>query len=112
MFINVSFQLQVTVYEAMELPGGNMSGSADPYVKVFLHPEKKPKFETKVHRKTLNPQFNETFVFKVCFRLLIPFKHYYLGAVRRSRLEDACDGRVRLRSLLQARHDRPGDAAA
>ena len=27
-------------------------------------PEKKKKFETKVHRKTLNPVFNETFVFK------------------------------------------------
>ena len=27
-------------------------------------PDKKRKFETKVHRKTLNPFFNETFSFK------------------------------------------------
>jgi len=40
-------------------------GSSDPYVKVFLLPDKKKKFETKVHRKTLNPVFNENFVFKV-----------------------------------------------
>jgi synaptotagmin-1 len=43
----------------------DMSGTSDPYVKVYIMPEKKKKFETKVHRKTLNPVFNETFVFKV-----------------------------------------------
>lgn len=42
-----------------------MSGTSDPYVKVYLLPDKKKKFETKVHRKTLNPIFNETFTFKV-----------------------------------------------
>lgn len=41
-------------------------GTSDPYVKVFLLPDKKKKFDTKVHKKTLNPVFNETFVFKVC----------------------------------------------
>lgn len=40
-------------------------GTSDPYVKVFLLPDKKKKFDTKVHKKTLNPVFNETFVFKV-----------------------------------------------
>lgn len=30
-------------------------GTSDPYVKVYLLPDKKKKFETKVHRKTLNP---------------------------------------------------------
>ena len=35
------------------------------YVKVFVLPDKKKKFETKVHRKTLNPTFNEQFIFKV-----------------------------------------------
>lgn len=40
-------------------------GTSDPYVKVQLLPEKKKKFDTKVHKKTLNPVFNETFVFKV-----------------------------------------------
>lgn len=43
----------------------DMSGTSDPYVKLYLLPEKKKKVETKVHRKTLNPVFNETFIFKV-----------------------------------------------
>jgi Ca2+-dependent lipid-binding protein len=35
-------------------------------------PDKKRKFETKVHRKTLNPFFNETFAFKnVSYFLLL-----------------------------------------
>ncbi len=42
-----------------------MGGTSDPYVKCYLLPDKKKKFETKVHRKTLNPVFNETFNFKV-----------------------------------------------
>lgn len=57
--------------EATELPGMDMSGTSDPYVKVTLLPDKKPKFETKVHRKTLNPVFNETFIFKVSFYLFM-----------------------------------------
>ena len=56
----------MSVIEAIDLPGMDMSGTSDPYVKVYLLPEKKPKFETRVHRKTLNPIFDETFVFKVC----------------------------------------------
>lgn len=40
-------------------------GTSDPYVKVHLLPDKKKKFDTKVHKKTLNPVFNESFVFKV-----------------------------------------------
>lgn len=60
-----SNSLAVTVIKAEELPALDMGGTSDPYVKVFLLPDKKKKFETKVHRKTLNPEFNETFVFKV-----------------------------------------------
>ncbi|XP_064628802.1 synaptotagmin-1-like isoform X3 [Lineus longissimus] len=58
-------ELAVGVIQASDLPGMDMSGTSDPYVKVYIMPEKKKKFETKVHRKTLNPVFNETFVFKV-----------------------------------------------
>jgi len=43
----------------------DMCGTSDPYVKVYVMPDKKKKMETKVHRKTLDPVFNETFVFKV-----------------------------------------------
>ncbi|KAK2162329.1 hypothetical protein LSH36_100g04021 [Paralvinella palmiformis] len=58
-------ELSVGVIQASDLPGMDMSGTSDPYVKVYLLPEKKKKHETKVHRKTLNPVFNETFIFKV-----------------------------------------------
>ncbi|XP_069995358.1 synaptotagmin 1 isoform X9 [Penaeus vannamei] len=59
-----SNSLSVTVIQCEELPALDMGGTSDPYVKVYLLPDKKKKFETKVHRKTLNPVFNETFTFK------------------------------------------------
>ncbi|XP_011163190.1 synaptotagmin 1 isoform X2 [Solenopsis invicta] len=59
-----SNSLSVTVIQAEELPALDMGGTSDPYVKVYLLPDKKKKFETKVHRKTLNPVFNEAFTFK------------------------------------------------
>ncbi|XP_034099699.1 synaptotagmin 1 isoform X3 [Drosophila sulfurigaster albostrigata] len=59
-----SNSLAVTVIQAEELPALDMGGTSDPYVKVYLLPDKKKKFETKVHRKTLSPVFNETFTFK------------------------------------------------
>lgn len=60
-------ELTVGVLQATELPAMDMGGTSDPYVKVYIMPDKKKKFETKVHRKTLNPVFNETFIFKVFF---------------------------------------------
>lgn len=60
-----SNSLATTVIQAEDLPALDMGGTSDPYVKVYLLPDKKKKFETKVHRKTLSPVFNETFVFKV-----------------------------------------------
>ena len=58
-------ELTVGVLQANDLPAMDMGGTSDPYVKCYIMPDKKKKFETKVHRKTLNPVFNETFVFKV-----------------------------------------------
>ncbi|PAA62052.1 hypothetical protein BOX15_Mlig002345g1 [Macrostomum lignano] len=58
-------ELSVGVIQAADLPAMDMGGTSDPYVKTYILPDKKKKFETKVHRKTLNPVFNETFVFKV-----------------------------------------------
>ncbi|XP_063992442.1 synaptotagmin-10-like isoform X1 [Diachasmimorpha longicaudata] len=57
--------LVVKVLEARELPVKDVTGSSDPYVKVHLLPDRKKKFQTKVHRKNLNPIFNETFIFIV-----------------------------------------------
>jgi len=65
MVVCLFVQLSVGVIQAADLPGMDMSGTSDPYVKVYLLPDKKKKHETKVHRKTLNPVFNETFIFKV-----------------------------------------------
>ncbi len=48
----------------------DMGGTSDPYVKVYMLPDKKKKFETKVQRKNLCPVFNETFIFKVCTWML------------------------------------------
>jgi len=54
--------------EATDLPPMDLNGTSDPYVKVYLMPDKKKKFETKVQKKSLNPVFNETFDFKVPYK--------------------------------------------
>ena len=57
-------ELTVGIIQASDLAAMDLGGTSDPYVKVYLLPDKKKKYETKVHRKTLNPVFNESFVFK------------------------------------------------
>ncbi|KAH7730809.1 CRE-SNT-3 protein [Aphelenchoides avenae] len=57
--------LTVVVISAEQLPAMDLGGTSDPYVKVFLLPDKKKKFQTKVQRKSLNPVFNESFTFKI-----------------------------------------------
>ena len=44
----VKQELSVTVLQCRNLPPMDMSGKSDPYVKCFILPEKKKKFETKV----------------------------------------------------------------
>ncbi|XP_036393783.1 synaptotagmin Vb [Megalops cyprinoides] len=58
-------QLIVGILQAQDLAAMDMGGTSDPYVKVYLLPDKKKKFETKVQRKNLCPVFNETFIFKI-----------------------------------------------
>ncbi|KAL1278179.1 hypothetical protein QQF64_024852 [Cirrhinus molitorella] len=60
-------QLIVGILQAQDLPAMDMGGTSDPYVKVYMLPDKKKKFETKVQRKNLCPVFNETFIFKIPF---------------------------------------------
>uniref|UniRef100_A0A8C0H860 Synaptotagmin 3 n=1 Tax=Chelonoidis abingdonii TaxID=106734 RepID=A0A8C0H860_CHEAB len=62
-----SEQLVVKILRALDLPAKDANGFSDPYVKMYLLPDRKKKFQTKVHRKTLNPIFNETFNFNVPF---------------------------------------------
>uniref|UniRef100_A0A3Q3J6A0 C2 domain-containing protein n=1 Tax=Monopterus albus TaxID=43700 RepID=A0A3Q3J6A0_MONAL len=58
-------QLIVGILQAQDLAAMDMGGTSDPYVKVYMLPDKKKKFETKVQRKNLCPIFNETFTFKI-----------------------------------------------
>ncbi|RXN25760.1 synaptotagmin-10 isoform X1 [Labeo rohita] len=57
--------LVVRILKALDLPAKDFTGTSDPYVKIYLLPERKKKFQTRVHRKTLNPTFDETFRFPV-----------------------------------------------
>ncbi|KAJ8383820.1 hypothetical protein AAFF_G00213900 [Aldrovandia affinis] len=63
-------KLTVGILQAADLISMDTGGTSDPYVKVFILPDKKKKFDTKVHKKTLNPVFNESFVFKIPYQEL------------------------------------------
>ncbi|XP_048054530.1 synaptotagmin-2 [Chanodichthys erythropterus] len=63
-------KLTVGILQCADLISMDSGGTSDPYVKVFILPDKKKKFDTKVHKKTLNPVFNETFVFKMPYQEL------------------------------------------
>ncbi|XP_034395547.1 synaptotagmin Va [Cyclopterus lumpus] len=58
-------QLIVGILQAQDLAAMDLGGTSDPYVKVYMLPDKKKKFETKIQRKNLCPVFNETFSFKI-----------------------------------------------
>ncbi|XP_008286712.1 synaptotagmin-9 [Stegastes partitus] len=60
-------QLIVKIHKAQDLPAKDFSGTSDPYVKIYLLPDRKTKHQTKVHRKTLNPVFDEVFLFPVAY---------------------------------------------
>ncbi|KAM4614802.1 synaptotagmin-10 isoform 1-T1 [Polymixia lowei] len=59
--------LVVRILKALDLPAKDFTGTSDPYVKIYLLPERKKKFQTRVHRKNLNPMFDETFCFPVAY---------------------------------------------
>lgn len=59
--------LIVNILKAFDLPAKDFCGSSDPYVKIYLLPDRKRKFQTRVHRKTLNPTFNESFQFPATY---------------------------------------------
>uniref|UniRef100_A0A8C7P926 C2 domain-containing protein n=1 Tax=Oncorhynchus mykiss TaxID=8022 RepID=A0A8C7P926_ONCMY len=63
--IAAQINLIVGILQAQDLAAMDMGGTSDPYVKVYLLPDKKKKHETKVQRKNLCPVFNETFIFKI-----------------------------------------------
>lgn len=62
--------LIVRILKAFDLPAKDFCGSSDPYVKIYLLPDRKCKQQTRVHRKTLNPTFDENFHFPVPYEEL------------------------------------------
>ncbi|XP_064890805.1 synaptotagmin-10 isoform X2 [Columba livia] len=69
--------LAVTIVKALDLPAKDFTGTSDPYVKIYLLPDRKKKFQTRVHRKTLNPVFDETFQFPVAYDQLSNRKMHF-----------------------------------
>ena len=69
LMIIIQFQneLTVIVYEAKGLPGGDLPDPPDPYVKLYLLPErsKKSKRKTDFIKDTVTPVFNETFEYEI-----------------------------------------------
>ncbi|KAG1696968.1 Synaptotagmin-11 [Nymphon striatum] len=63
----VSNRLTVVVLKANKLPKIDITGLLDPYVKVYLlyNGQRIAKKKTHVKKRTLNPVFNESFVFEV-----------------------------------------------
>lgn len=51
--------------QAHDLQARDFSGTADPYAKIRLLPDRSNIWQTKIHKKTLNPVFDEDFVFEV-----------------------------------------------
>ncbi|XP_065051858.1 synaptotagmin-2-like isoform X2 [Rhopilema esculentum] len=55
--------LSITIFEATDLPAADEGGESDPYIRVMLLPDTKRRFETSVLDNTLDPVYNQTFVF-------------------------------------------------
>nr|XP_008106275.1 PREDICTED: synaptotagmin-8 [Anolis carolinensis] len=60
-----SQEMKVGVKQAADLKAMDSGGTSDPYVIVYLTSDIRKKYETKVYRKTLNPVFNESFIFHI-----------------------------------------------
>ncbi|CAJ1056024.1 synaptotagmin VIII [Xyrichtys novacula] len=58
-------EVVVGIKQANSLKAMDLGGSSDPYVKVYISPDKTKTCETKVFRNTLNPVFNEKFSFQM-----------------------------------------------
>ncbi|XP_071484880.1 synaptotagmin-6-like [Diadema antillarum] len=62
--------LNVHIDRAVNLPAKDFSGTSDPYVKIYLCPDRKRKYQTKVHRKNCDPVFDERFAFQIPYNEL------------------------------------------
>lgn len=57
--------LTVRLIQAKDLVARDFSGTADTYCKLCLLPDRAHRLQTKVHKNSQNPQFNEEFLFNV-----------------------------------------------
>ena len=62
-----AFQLNIMIMHAKNLLPKSAGSLSDPYVKIYLTPDptKSTKRKTKIARRTLNPTYNETFVWVI-----------------------------------------------
>ena len=74
-------ELIVTIHEAKGLPGADLPDPPDPYVKLYMLPErsKKSKKKSDVKKDTVSPIYDETF--EVC-------KHFWRSHCYFSRLKN------------------------
>ncbi|KAG9437188.1 synaptotagmin-4 [Apis mellifera carnica] len=63
----INSRLTVVVLKAQNLPKMDVTGLADPYVKIYLlyNSQRIAKRKTRVKKRTLSPVFNESFVFDI-----------------------------------------------
>lgn len=61
-------QLLIHVSRARGLAAANTNGLSDPYVKIYLLPDKSKhsKKKTEIRKKTLNPVYNQTIKVRMC----------------------------------------------
>ncbi|CAB3397990.1 unnamed protein product [Caenorhabditis bovis] len=62
--------LMLHVLRANHLPVEEKGGTVDPYVKMYLLPERRNHCKTRICKKTVDPEFNEMFSFDVSFSTL------------------------------------------
>ena len=58
------YSLTVHIVQAFDLPALDRCGTSDPFVVLYLSPNKEEIFETAVIKRSLDPVFNQSFVFK------------------------------------------------
>lgn len=71
-------RLTVVLLKARNLPRMDVTGLADPYVKIYLlyNGQRISKKKTHVKKRTLNPVFNESFAFDIPPNLNVSFRIY------------------------------------